>query len=107
MMGNKERAVRGLTGGIEFLFKKNKVDYVKGFGKVAGPNAVHVQLNDGGESTLQTKNILIATGSEVAPLPTCPVDNKGGRIVDSTGALELKTIPKTMAVIGGRSVRLI
>jgi len=81
--------------------KNPQVDYVKGFGKVAGPSAVHVQLNEGGESTLAAKNILIATGSEVAPLPTCPVDNKGGRIVDSTGALELKTIPKTMAVIGG------
>lgn len=62
MMGNKDRAVKGLTGGIEFLFKKNKVDYVKGFGKISGPNAVQVKLNEGGEQTLQTKNILIATG---------------------------------------------
>ena len=64
-MGNKDRAVKGLTGGIEFLFKKNKVDYVKGFGKIAGPNAVQVKLNEGGETTLQSKNILIATGMDV------------------------------------------
>ncbi len=106
MLGNKDKTVRQLTGGIEYLFKKNKVDYVKGFGKVAGPHAVHVQLNEGGETTLDTKNILIATGSEVTPLPTCPVDNATGRVVDSTGALVLKTIPKTMAVIGGGVIGL-
>ena len=63
-MGNKDRAVKGLTGGIEFLFKKNKVDYIKGFGKITGPNTVQVKLNEGGESTVQAKNILIATGKK-------------------------------------------
>lgn len=106
MMGGKDKAVRQLTGGIEYLFKKNGVEYVKGFGKVAGPNSVHVQLNAGGETTLETKNVLIATGSEVTPLPTCPVDNEKGRIVDSTGALVLKTIPKTMVVVGGGVIGL-
>jgi dihydrolipoamide dehydrogenase len=67
---------------------------------------VHVKLNAGGESDLETKNILIATGSEVTPLPTCPVDNEKGRIVDSTGALVLKTVPKSMAVIGGGVIGL-
>ena len=61
-------------------------------------------VNDGGAETLDAAHILLATGSEVSPLPPCPVDNAGGRIVDSTGALDLKEIPKTMAVIGGGAV---
>ena len=65
MMKNKNTAVRQLTGGIEFLFKKYGVDYVKGFGKIVGANQVSVALNDGANSTMDTKNILIATGSEV------------------------------------------
>merc|ERR1719487_1807481 len=64
-----------------------------------GPNSVGVALNDGGAETLDAAHILLATGSEVSPLPPCPVDNAGGRIVDSTGALDLKEIPKTMAVV--------
>ena len=63
-------------------------------------------LNDGGSETLQTKNVVIATGSEVSPLPPVPVDNAAGKIVDSTGALEISEIPKTMAVIGGGVIGL-
>ena len=70
MMKNKGDAVTGLTGGIEYLFKKNKVDYIKGFGKVGGPNTVSVALNEGGNTDIETKNILLAVGSEVTPLPT-------------------------------------
>ena len=104
MMANKASSVDSLTGGIEFLFKKYKVDYLQGKGTLQGPNSVGVTLNDGGAETLDAAHILLATGSEVSPLPPCPVDNAGGRIVDSTGALDLKEIPKTMAVIGGGAV---
>jgi dihydrolipoamide dehydrogenase len=106
MMDGKSKIVKGLTGGIEGLFKKNKVDYFKGFGSITGPNGVNVALNEGGEASLTAKNILIATGSEVTPLPPCPVDNDGGRIVDSTGALSLKEVPKSMVVVGGGVIGL-
>lgn len=106
MMSAKDKAVRQLTGGIEFLFKKYGVDYVKGFGKLTGANQVTADLTEGGTQVLNTKNVLIATGSEVAPLPPCPVDNDVGRIVDSTGALSLKEVPKSMAVIGGGVIGL-
>lgn len=69
-----------------------QVDYVKGFGKLGGPNTVNVDLTEGGKQSLETKNILIATGSEVTPLPPVPVDNAQGKIVDSTGALDLKEV---------------
>lgn len=69
-----------------------QVDYVKGFGKLGGPNTVNVDLSEGGERALETKHIVIATGSEVTPLPPVPVDNAKGKIVDSTGALELKEV---------------
>merc|ERR1711998_447105 len=79
MMENKAKAVSGLTGGIEYLLKKYKSDYVKGFGKVSVPNSVTVTLNDGGEQVLEGKNIILAVGSEVTPLPPVPVDNAGRR----------------------------
>lgn len=106
MMEGKAAKVEALTGGIEYLCKKYKVDYVKGFGKLDGPNTVHVDLTEGGTQTLESKNILIATGSEVAPLPPVPVDNAQGKIVDSTGALELKEVPKSMVLIGGGVIGL-
>lgn len=106
MMANKAKSVTALTGGIEYLFKKYKVDYLQGKGKITGPNTVTVDLNDGGVEAVETKNVLIATGSEPSPLPMCPVDNAAGKIVDSTGALVLKEIPKTMAVVGGGVIGL-
>ena len=106
MMANKKKTVAGLTGGIEYLFKKNKVDYIKGFGKLAGPNTVAVALNAGGSQNVEAKHIILAVGSEVTPLPTCPVDNAGKKVVDSTGALELDEIPKSMVVIGGGVIGL-
>ena len=75
-------------------------------GSLTGPNSVDVALNDGGSESLQTKNVVIATGSEVTPLPPVPVDNAVGKIVDSTGALDISEIPKTMAVIGGGVIGL-
>mmetsp|Transcript_11159 Transcript_11159/g.14086 ORF Transcript_11159/g.14086 Transcript_11159/m.14086 type:complete len:498 (-) Transcript_11159:268-1761(-) len=106
MLDTKAKTVHGLTGGIEHLLKKHKVDYLKGKGSLAGPNSVSVTLNDGGSQTLETKNVIIATGSEVTPLPPVPVDNAGGKIVDSTGALDISKIPETMAVIGGGVIGL-
>jgi dihydrolipoamide dehydrogenase len=87
-------------------FPPRQVDYVKGFGKLTGPNSVEVTLNAGGQQTIQSKNIILAVGSEPSPLPTCPVDNSSKRVVDSTGALELASIPKRLVVIGGGVIGL-
>ena len=101
MHGEKSKAVKELTGGIEFLFKKNKVDWLKGRASFEGPNRVSV----GGKS-VSAKNIVIATGSSVTPLPGVEVDNSKGKIVDSTGALALPQVPKRLAVIGGGVIGL-
>lgn len=104
MMNHKDGIVTDLTNGIEFLFKKNKVDYVKGRGKVASAGKVDVELSDGGSQTLDTKNIVIATGSDVASLPGIDIDEK--IVVSSTGALSLPKVPKHMVVIGGGVIGL-
>lgn len=105
MMARKEKVVDDLTKGIEFLFKKNKVDYIKGAGAIAGPGKVAVTPADGGKaSALETKNILIATGSEVMPLPGVEIDEN--RIVSSTGALALSKVPKHLVVVGGGVIGL-
>lgn len=104
MMKQKDKAVAGLTSGIEGLFKKNKVTYVKGWGTFKGPNEIEVSLLDGGNQTVSGKNIIIATGSEVTPLPNIPIDEE--RIVSSTGALLLKEVPKNLAVVGGGYIGL-
>jgi len=104
MMKQKADSVGQLTKGIEFLFKKNKVDWIKGKGAIAGPGKVNVTAADGAVTALEAKNIVIATGSEPAPLNGVVVDNK--RIVDSTGALSLSEIPKTMIVIGAGVIGL-
>jgi len=106
MLDSKAKSVTGLTGGIEYLFKKYGVEYFKGKGKLSGANSVNVDLNGGGSESLDAKNILIATGSEVTPLPPVPVDNEAGKIVDSTGALDINKIPENMAVIGGGVIGL-
>lgn len=74
MMAQKDKSVAGLTGGIEGLFKKNKVTYVKGWGSLAGPNEVKVNLLEGGEASVKTKNIMIATGSDVSSVPGLTID---------------------------------
>ncbi|KAI8819091.1 uncharacterized protein EV422DRAFT_535080 [Fimicolochytrium jonesii] len=103
MLGQKEKSVKGLTGGIELLFKKNKTDYVKGWGKIVSPNEVSVEGEDG-QKTIKTKNIIIATGSEVTPFPGVEIDEEV--IVSSTGALSLKKVPEKMIVIGGGVIGL-
>ncbi|MGZ8370602.1 MAG: dihydrolipoyl dehydrogenase family protein, partial [Caulobacteraceae bacterium] len=104
MMKQKDDSVGGLTKGIEFLFKKNKADWIKGEGRIAGPGKVIVKAEDGAEQTLEAKNIVIATGSEPAPLPGVTVDQQ--RIVDSTGALALPEVPKHLVVIGAGVIGL-
>src|SRR6187551_2280925 len=101
MQGEKSKAVKELTGGIEFLFKKNKVEWLKGRASFEDAHRVKV-----GDRTVTAKNIVIATGSSVTPLPGVDVDNSKHKIVDSTGALALPKVPKTMVVIGGGVIGL-
>ncbi|WP_454761586.1 dihydrolipoyl dehydrogenase [Caulobacter segnis] len=104
MMAQKAESVEALTKGVEFLMKKNKVDYVKGWGRIDGPGKVVVKAEDGTETVLETKNIVIATGSEPTPLPGVTIDNN--RIVDSTGALSLPEVPKSLIVVGAGVIGL-
>ncbi len=99
MQARKQEVVAANTKGVEFLFRKNKVAWLKGTGRITGPGKVDV---DGTSYT--TKNIVIATGSDVVPLPGVTVDEK--RIVTSTGALELDTVPGHFVVVGGGIIGL-
>eukprot|EP00252_Welwitschia_mirabilis_P019438 TRINITY_DN4509_c0_g1_i3.p1 TRINITY_DN4509_c0_g1~~TRINITY_DN4509_c0_g1_i3.p1 ORF type:complete len:518 (+),score=127.82 TRINITY_DN4509_c0_g1_i3:201-1754(+) len=104
MMAQKEKAVVGLTKGIEGLLKKNKVTYVKGAGKIVSGSEVLVNLLDGGETRVKGKHIIIATGSDVKSLPGITIDEE--KIVSSTGALSLKQVPKKLVVIGAGYIGL-
>jgi dihydrolipoamide dehydrogenase len=104
MMKQKADSVAALTKGIEFLFRKNKVDWLKGEGRLAGPGKVIVKAADGAEETHEAKNIVLATGSEPAPLAGVKIDRK--RIVDSTGALSLPEVPQHLVVIGAGVIGL-
>ncbi|WP_339821629.1 dihydrolipoyl dehydrogenase [uncultured Parasphingorhabdus sp.] len=101
MLAEKLKAVEELTGGIAFLFKKNKVDWIKGRGAFEDAHTVKV-----GDKSYTAKNILIATGSSVTPLPGIEVDNDKQVVVDSTGALELSKVPGHLVVIGGGVIGL-
>jgi len=101
MQGEKATAVKELTGGIEHLFKKNKVTWLKGFATFQDAHTVKV-----GEQTVTAKNVVIATGSSVTPLPGVEVDNDAGVVVDSTGALALGRVPQNLVVIGGGVIGL-
>jgi dihydrolipoamide dehydrogenase len=104
MMAQKDASVGQLTKGVEFLFKKNKADWIKGAGRIAGPGKVEVAGEDGAVTSLEAKHIVIATGSEPAGLAGVAVDQK--RIVDSTGALALPEVPKSLIVIGAGVIGL-
>lgn len=106
MLKAKNESVVGLTKGIEVLFKQNKVDYIKGAGSFVTPNRIAVQLNDGGETEIEAKNVIIATGSEVAPFPGGGIEIDEEQIVSSTGALDLQQVPEKMVVIGGGIIGL-
>ncbi|MDP1556138.1 MAG: dihydrolipoyl dehydrogenase, partial [Hyphomonas sp.] len=104
MMAQKSEAVEGLTKGVEFLLKKNKAEYIKGRGKILGKGKVEVALADGGTRVLETKNIVIATGSEPATLPGIEIDEE--RVVSNVGALSLKAVPKKLVLIGAGVIGL-
>ncbi|MCE5363293.1 dihydrolipoyl dehydrogenase [Pseudomonas anguilliseptica] len=104
MMKQKDESVTALTKGIEFLFRKNKVEWIKGWGRLNGPGKVTVTLADGSVRELTAKDIVIATGSEPTPLPGVTIDNQ--RILDSTGALALPQVPKHLVVIGAGVIGL-
>ncbi len=99
MLGKKDKVVKDLCKGIEMLFAKNKVTKFTGLGKIIDANTIEV---DG--KKLNTKNILIATGSEVATIPGVEIDEE--KIVSSTGALSLKSVPKNLLVVGGGYIGL-
>lgn len=100
----KDESVGALTKGIEFLMKKNKVDWLKGKGRIAGAGKVEVEAADGSKTTYDAKNIVIATGSEPTPLPGVAFED--GKVVDSTGALFLPKVPKHLIVIGAGVIGL-
>jgi dihydrolipoamide dehydrogenase len=101
LQGEKAGAVGDLTKGIEFLFKKNKVTWLKGFGSFQDAHTVEVN-----GTAYTAHNVVIATGSSVTPLPGVEVDNDKGIIVDSTGALALARVPQHLVVIGGGVIGL-
>ncbi|MFM9935106.1 MAG: dihydrolipoyl dehydrogenase [Novosphingobium sp.] len=101
MQAQKLDSVKQLTGGIEFLFKKNKVTWLKGYAAFEDAHTVTVA-----GARITAKNIVIATGSSVTPLPGAQVDNDAGVVVDSTGALALDRVPEHMVVIGGGVIGL-
>ena len=104
MMKNKDKAVTVLTKGVEFLFKKNKVSYFKGFGSFVSDKKIKIKSSDGKEREIDGDNIIIATGSEPSKMQNINFDEE--KIVSSTGALSLKKVPKKMIVIGGGYIGL-
>ncbi|SLN13795.1 dihydrolipoyl dehydrogenase [Oceanibacterium hippocampi] len=102
MLARKDKVVDGLTQGIEFLFKKNKVSYIKGRGTLLGGGRIKIEGPDAG--TLKAKHIVLSTGSEVMPLPGVEIDEK--KIVSSTGGLALPKVPKELVVIGAGYIGL-
>jgi len=105
MLDMKAKTVVGLTSGVEGLFKKYKVDYVKGWATITGKNDIAVKgVNGAPDTKLKTKNIVIATGSEASALPFLPFDEK--RIVSSTGALDIAKVPERLLLVGGGVIGL-
>ena len=103
MMSNKNKSIQVLTKGVEFLFKKNKVTYIKGKGVLFSKNDIIVYENNK-KTNYKAKNIVLATGSSVASLPGIEIDEKN--IISSTGALSLNSVPKKLAIIGGGYIGL-
>lgn len=104
MMARKDKVVSDLTKGVEFLFKKNKIDYIRGTGRVPEPGTVAVESADGGSEILNASSIIIATGSQPMLLPGLEIDEE--RVVSSTGALAFDKVPKSMIVIGAGVIGL-
>ena len=104
MMTYKENGITGNTQGIDFLFKKNKVEALHGSAMIVAPGKIEVSLLAGGTRTLNTKNIVIATGSESTPLQGVKIDEK--LVVSSTGALEFDSVPKHLLIVGAGIIGL-
>jgi len=104
MMAHKTKVVGELTKGVEFLLKKAKSEAIVGEARIAAPGKVEVKAKDGSVRTLETRHIIIATGSDVMPLPGVTVDEE--RVVSSTGALTLKSVPRRLLVVGGGYIGL-
>jgi dihydrolipoamide dehydrogenase len=104
MMGRKDKVVTTLTRGVEFLFRKNKIDWFKGKGRIAAPERIVVTDANGAVQEIEATSIIIATGSESTRLPGVDIDEK--RIVSSTGALSLDRVPERLTVIGGGYIGL-
>ena len=104
MMAHKDATVRGNVQGIDFLFKKNKITVHRGTGRIIAAGKVEVTAESGEKAVVETKNILIATGSDVAGLPGITIDEKA--VVSSTGALSLEKVPEHLVVIGAGVIGL-
>jgi dihydrolipoamide dehydrogenase len=104
MMGFKQQAIDGNVNGVAFLLKKNKIDTFQGAGRITAPGRIEVKGGDGQTQTLETKAIVIATGSDVARLRGIDIDEK--RIVSSTGALTLESVPEHLLVVGAGVIGL-
>jgi dihydrolipoamide dehydrogenase len=104
MLANKDDVVKGNTGGVAFLFKKNKIEVHQGIGRIAGPGKVEVKTPGGEVDRLTAKHIVIATGSDVARLPGIEIDEE--YIVSSTGALALQAVPQHLLVVGAGVIGL-
>src|SRR3954469_3425184 len=101
VQARKDKIVKGLTGGVEFLFKKNKIDWIKGSGRLAGKGAV--EITEGDKQTLAArKEIIVATGSQPRSVPGIEIDRK--RIITSDEAINLKAIPKSIVILGSGAV---
>ena len=104
MMNFKQQGIDGNVKGVEFLMKKNKIDVISGKGKILGTGKVEVSGSDGKTQTVETKNIVIATGSDIARLKGIEIDEK--RIVSSTGALSLDKVPGKLLIVGAGVIGL-
>src|SRR5215475_5008934 len=104
MMNFKQQGIDGNVKGVEFLMKKNKIDVIHGKGKILGPGKVEIAGSDGKTQTVDTKNIVIATGSDIARLKGIEIDEK--RIVSSTGALSLDKVPAKLLIVGAGVIGL-
>ncbi|HWY60369.1 MAG TPA: dihydrolipoyl dehydrogenase [Rhizomicrobium sp.] len=104
MMAQKTKVVGELTKGVEFLFKKNKVEGIVGEGRITAPGKIDVKTPDGKMRNITAKHIIIATGSDVAPLPGVTIDEK--QIISSTGGIALSSVPKKLLVVGAGVIGL-
>src|SRR4051812_41290231 len=104
MMARKDDVVKSLTGGVGMLFRKNKIEHLKGQGTITGPNTVQVKSSDGATKSYEGKRILIATGSVPIEIPGFKFDEK--MILSSTGGLAIKEIPKKMILVGAGYIGL-